>query len=66
MDAAGFTDQWFEAQGRLTEQQSKRFIELAVGNTALTRMCVVTCMRCGKRSVGRFHKLICWWRRFWA
>lgn len=51
------------ASGMLNEKQSKKFVELAVGNAVLTSVCTVTCLQCGGRGVGRWHKLVCWWRR---
>jgi len=52
------------SSGKLTQEQSQRFIELAVGSRALIDACTISCLRCGKRNVGRWHRLVCWWRRW--
>lgn len=66
MDAAGAAEQWQDEQGKLNEQQAKRFVQLAVGNQVFTL--ASSGWRCGYccRRIGRFHKLVCWWWRFWA
>jgi RecJ-like exonuclease len=51
--------------GRMTQTQSRRFVELAVGSRALVDACSVTCMLCGARGIGRWHRLVCWLRRRW-
>lgn len=46
----------------LSEKQSERFIELAVRNNVLRAAPTLTCLKCGARNIGRWHKLACWLR----